>query len=159
MTTNEGSQQAFGERLPNRISVSRGPFYTVVVGTLGLYAVLMRDLLPLVATAWVVDTGSHRFHDLNFFALVWISIVRLAVQLYRPLQTRLACHCSHRASAGDGTTRRRRDFDELADRDDAAPLHRRRSCRRGAPSSWVVGLDDPAHGSVLQKHSSFVAPY
>ncbi|QZP39559.1 hypothetical protein [Halobaculum magnesiiphilum] len=84
MTTNEESRREFGGRLSNRISVRRGAFYTVVVGTLGLYAVLMRDLLPLAATAWVVDTGSHRFHDLNLFALIWIAILGLAVQLYRP---------------------------------------------------------------------------
>lgn len=77
MTVAERSSFAIGR-------LHRPAFYAVVAGALGLYAVLMRDLLPLVATAWVVDTGTHRFHDLNFFALIWISIAGLTSQLYRP---------------------------------------------------------------------------
>lgn len=60
----------------------RPAFYAAVVGALGLFVVMMRNLLPLAATAWVIDTGPHRFHDLNFFALIWIAILGIAVQLY-----------------------------------------------------------------------------
>lgn len=65
-------------------NLRRSAFYAVTVGALAIYAVLLRDLLPMVLTAWYVDVGPHRFHDLNFLALVWVGILGLAVQLYRP---------------------------------------------------------------------------
>lgn len=65
-------------------SLRRTAFYVTVVGALGLFGVMLRDMLPLVVTAWYVDVGPHRLHDLNFFALVWLGLVGLAVQLYRP---------------------------------------------------------------------------
>lgn len=82
--TSEESHRGFGIELPGSYSVRRLVFYGAVVAALGLYVGLMHDLLPLVVTAWIVDTGSHRLHDLNFFALIWISIFGLTLQLYRP---------------------------------------------------------------------------
>lgn len=65
-------------------NLRRTAFTIAVVGALAVYAAMMRDLLPMVVTAWYVDVGPHRFHDLNFLALVWVGLVGLVAQLYRP---------------------------------------------------------------------------
>ena len=65
-------------------TVRRPAFYMAVIAALGMFAVLLRDLLPLVAVAWVQDVGPHRIHDLNFLALVWLGIIGIGLQLYRP---------------------------------------------------------------------------
>lgn len=62
----------------------RPAFYVAVVGALALFGVLLRDMLPLVVTGWYTDIGSHRLHDLNFFALIWLALIGLVLQLYDP---------------------------------------------------------------------------
>ncbi len=62
----------------------RPAFYVVVFAALGLFVVLLREQLPLVITAWYEPVGPHRIHDLNFFALVWLGLLGIALQLYRP---------------------------------------------------------------------------
>lgn len=65
-------------------NVRRLAFHGAVVAALGLFAVMLRDLLPLVVTAWYQDVGIHRLHDLNFLAMVWLGLIGLVVQLYEP---------------------------------------------------------------------------
>lgn len=65
-------------------SLRRPAFYVAVIGSLGLFAVMLQDLLPLVIMAWYVDIGPHRFHDLNFLAMVWLGLLGLLVQLFEP---------------------------------------------------------------------------
>lgn len=62
----------------------RTAFYVAVVVALGFFGFMLRDLLPLVMTAWYVDVGPHRLHDLNFLALVCLGLIGLLTQLYRP---------------------------------------------------------------------------
>lgn len=65
-------------------NVRRLAFYAAAVGALGFFGVMLRGMLPLAVTGWYTDVGPHRLHDLNFFALVWLGLLGLAVQLYDP---------------------------------------------------------------------------
>lgn len=77
MSTEHGTALGVG-------NARRAVFYVAVLAALGLFAIMLRDLLPLVVTAWYVDVGPHRLHDLNFLALVWLGLFGLASQLYGP---------------------------------------------------------------------------
>lgn len=77
MSTEQGTALGVG-------NLRRLAFYAAVVGALGVFGVMLRDMLPLAVTGWYTDLGPHRLHDLNFFALVWLGLLGLAVQLYAP---------------------------------------------------------------------------
>ena len=62
----------------------RTAFYVAVVAALGFFGFMLREMLPLVVTAWYSDIGPHRLHDLNFLALVWLALLGLVSQLHRP---------------------------------------------------------------------------
>lgn len=77
MGTEQGTAFSIG-------NLRRPAFYVAVLAALGLFAVMLQDLLPLVVTAWYTDVGPHRLHDLNFLAMVWLGLLGLVVQLYEP---------------------------------------------------------------------------
>lgn len=65
-------------------SIRRPAFYVAVIAALGVFVVMLRDLLPLVVVPWFQDVGPHRLHDLTFAAMVWLGIIGIGLQLYRP---------------------------------------------------------------------------
>jgi uncharacterized protein YndB with AHSA1/START domain len=65
-------------------NLRRLAFYLAVVAALGFFGVMLRDMLPYAVTGWYTELGPHRLHDLNFFTLVWLGLLGLAVQLYGP---------------------------------------------------------------------------
>lgn len=73
-----------GELVPEIGRRRRGAFYLVVVGVLGLYAVMMGEMLTFALTGWFEDPGVHHFHELGLFGMIWVAILGLALQLYRP---------------------------------------------------------------------------
>lgn len=85
MTTSDSRRQPrLGERLSSIDWIRRRVFFLAVVGALILYAGLMGELLTFVVRGWFVDPGIHHFHDLVMFGLIWIGILGIAAQLYRP---------------------------------------------------------------------------
>jgi carbon monoxide dehydrogenase subunit G len=76
VSTEQGTVFGIGNR--------RLAFFVAVIGALGFVGVMLRDMLPLAVTGWYTDLGPHRLHDLNFFALVWLGLLGLVVQLYDP---------------------------------------------------------------------------
>lgn len=56
--------------MPSLTSVRRGGFYAAVVGSIGLYAVMIGDMLTFVVRGWFVEPGIHHFHDLVMFTLI-----------------------------------------------------------------------------------------
>lgn len=73
-----------GRNLSALPTVRRGAFYAAVLGALALYAAMMGDMLTFVLVGWFVEPGVHHFHELAFFGLVWLGILGLVLQLYRP---------------------------------------------------------------------------
>lgn len=65
-------------------TLRRPAFYAVVIAALAVFLFMLRDQLPMAVTAWYEPVGPHRVHDLNFFALVWLGLLGIAIQLYRP---------------------------------------------------------------------------
>lgn len=70
--------------LTDLATVRRAAFYVATVGALGLYAAMMGEMLAFVFTGWFEEPGVHHFHELALFGLVWLGVLGLAVQLYRP---------------------------------------------------------------------------
>lgn len=83
-TYEDPRQPVLVRELRSLISVRRAAFYVAVVGALALYAVMMGDLLTFVVRGWFVEPGIHHFHDLVMFGLIWVGILGLATQLYKP---------------------------------------------------------------------------
>lgn len=65
-------------------SVRRAVFTIVVIGALGLYGVLMGEMLTFAFTGWFEEPGIHHLHELTMFGAFWLGIAGLAVQVYRP---------------------------------------------------------------------------
>jgi hypothetical protein len=83
-TTDDGHREVFGIDLPAFATVRRAGFYAAVLGALAVYAVLAGEMLAFVVSGWFVEPGPHHFHDLVTFGLIWMGILGLVVQLYRP---------------------------------------------------------------------------
>lgn len=70
--------------LSDTATIRRGAFYVSVLAALALYAGMMREMLAFVVVGWFETPGIHHLHELTLFGLVWLGIVGLGVQLYRP---------------------------------------------------------------------------
>lgn len=77
-------RESFGGVLPDLATLRRGAFYAAVLGALALYAAMVGEMLTFVFVGWFEEPGVHHFHELGLFGLIWLGILGLAVQLYRP---------------------------------------------------------------------------
>jgi hypothetical protein len=84
MTSHEDQQRVSGGFNPDFVTIRRGAFYLSVIGVLAMYAVMMGDMLTFVFRGWFEEPGVHHFHELTMFGLIWLGILGLLVQLYRP---------------------------------------------------------------------------
>lgn len=67
-------------------TVRRYAFYVAVVIAIGIPLFMVRDPFLFVVTGWGGFLGSHSVHDLAIFAVVWMGLLGLAVQFYRPVE-------------------------------------------------------------------------
>lgn len=65
-------------------SVRSLAFAAAVVLAIAVPVAMVGEAFLLVATGWTGVLGTHAVHDLVTFAVVWMGLLGLAVQLYRP---------------------------------------------------------------------------
>lgn len=66
-------------------TVRRYAFYGAVVLAIGVPVALVQGPLAYLVTGWTGFLGTHSVHDLVIFALVWMGLLGLVVQFYRPV--------------------------------------------------------------------------
>lgn len=84
MTTREEHNRLPDRFRPGYASIRRGAFYVSVIGALALYGVMMGEMLLFVVFGWMEVPGIHHVHDFALFGVIWLGIIGLAAQLYRP---------------------------------------------------------------------------
>lgn len=65
-------------------TVRRYAFYASVVLAIAVPVALIQNAMLYLVTGWTGFLGSHSVHNLVIFAVVWMGLLGLAVQFYRP---------------------------------------------------------------------------
>lgn len=84
MSASQEQGQATEGVLSDLGTIRRGAFYVSVLAAIALYVGMMREMLAVVFVGWFQPPGIHHLHELTLFGMIWLGILGLGVQLYRP---------------------------------------------------------------------------